>query len=136
MRILVTGGTGLVGRGIQRAIQNDPDTNSGNHVWIFVGSRDADLTYVLFYTLLYLLLTVWGFKICTRISKLLYRDLVATKALFDLHKPTHVIHLAAKVGGLYHNMSNNLDFLVSASVFFEHAERTQSFQLSLIMYSN
>lgn len=29
-----------------------------------------------------------------------------------MHKPTHVIHLAAMVGGLFHNMSHNLDFLV------------------------
>jgi hypothetical protein len=39
-------------------------------------------------------------------------DLDATRQLFDKHKPTHVIHLAAMVGGLFHNMSHNLDFLV------------------------
>lgn len=27
--------------------------------------------------------------------------------------PTHVIHLAAMVGGLFYNMSHNLDFLVN-----------------------
>jgi hypothetical protein len=36
-----------------------------------------------------------------------------TKALFIKYRPTHVIHLAAMVGGLFHNMSHNLDFLVS-----------------------
>lgn len=36
----------------------------------------------------------------------------ATKQLFEKYKPTHVIHLAAMVGGLFHNMSHNLDFLV------------------------
>ncbi|KAI4489438.1 hypothetical protein M0802_011110 [Mischocyttarus mexicanus] len=50
--------------------------------WIFVGSKDADL--------------------CNKAS---------TVELFDKHKPTHVIHLAAMVGGLFYNMSNNLDFL-------------------------
>jgi nucleoside-diphosphate-sugar epimerase len=35
----------------------------------------------------------------------------STKELFDKHKPTHVIHLAAMVGGLFHNMSDNLGFL-------------------------
>lgn len=33
-----------------------------------------------------------------------------TKAVFEKHKPTHVIHLAAKVGGLYGNMRANLQF--------------------------
>ncbi|CAG9770853.1 unnamed protein product [Ceutorhynchus assimilis] len=50
--------------------------------WIFVCSKDADLC-----------------------------DFNATKQLFQKHKPTHVIHLAAMVGGLFHNMSHNLDFL-------------------------
>jgi GDP-L-fucose synthase len=35
-----------------------------------------------------------------------------TEAIFEKHKPTHVIHLAAMVGGLFHNMAHNLDFLV------------------------
>lgn len=38
-------------------------------------------------------------------------DLNETRELFEKHQPTHVIHLAAMVGGLFHNMSNNLDFL-------------------------
>ena len=35
-----------------------------------------------------------------------------TQAVFERHKPTHVIHLAAMVGGLFKNMKFNLDFLV------------------------
>lgn len=38
------------------------------------------------------------------------RDPAVTKALFDVHKPSHVIHLAARVGGLFGNMAANLDF--------------------------
>jgi len=49
--------------------------------WIFVSSKDADLM-----------------------------NAEATKALFEKHKPTHVIHLAAMVGGLFHNLRANLDF--------------------------
>ena len=30
--------------------------------------------------------------------------------VFEKHRPTHVIHLAAKVGGLYGNMKANLEF--------------------------
>ncbi|XP_043481708.1 probable GDP-L-fucose synthase [Leptopilina heterotoma] len=77
--ILVTGGTGLVGKAIATVIESD---NNPNEKWIFVGSKDADLC-----------------------------DKKSTEALFEKHKPTHVIHLAAIVGGLFVNMKNNLDFL-------------------------
>lgn len=33
------------------------------------------------------------------------------KAIFDKYQPTHVIHLAAMVGGLFKNMKYKLDFL-------------------------
>lgn len=33
-----------------------------------------------------------------------------TQKIFDKYKPTHVIHLAAMVGGLFRNMRLNLDF--------------------------
>ncbi|KAM6102855.1 GDP-L-fucose synthase isoform 2-T3 [Theristicus caerulescens] len=78
-RILVTGGTGLVGRAIEKVVadgEGRPDEE-----WIFVSSRDADLT-----------------------------NAAETKALFEQHKPTHVIHLAAMVGGLFKNIRYNLDF--------------------------
>ena len=74
-RILVTGGTGLVGRALQEVAAGSVDT------WIFVGSKDADLT-----------------------------DAAATAALFALHQPTHVIHLAAFVGGLFANMKFKVEF--------------------------
>ena len=32
--------------------------------------------------------------------------------VFKKHKPTHVIHLAALVGGLFKNLRQNLDFFV------------------------
>ncbi|NXA11283.1 FCL synthase, partial [Sapayoa aenigma] len=78
-RILVTGGTGLVGKAIQKVVadgEGRPDEE-----WIFVSSQDADLT-----------------------------SSSETKALFERHKPTHVIHLAAMVGGLFKNIRSNLDF--------------------------
>uniref|UniRef100_A0A8B9SF54 GDP-L-fucose synthase n=1 Tax=Anas platyrhynchos TaxID=8839 RepID=A0A8B9SF54_ANAPL len=49
--------------------------------WLFVSSKDADLT-----------------------------SAAETKALFEKHKPTHVVHLAAMVGGLFKNIRCNLDF--------------------------
>lgn len=42
----------------------------------------------------------------------IFSDLKSTRELFDKYEPNKVIHLAAMVGGLFHNMSNNLDFLV------------------------
>lgn len=45
----------------------------------------------------------------------LFRDKLQTDALFERHKPTHVIHLAAMVGGLFHNMAHNLGFFVSST---------------------
>lgn len=55
--------------------------NNDNETWIFLNSKDADLC-----------------------------NYEATKQLFEKYKPTYVIHLAAMVGGLFHNMSHNLDF--------------------------
>lgn len=42
-----------------------------------------------------------------------FSDAAAVKRLFEKVRPTHVIHLAAMVGGLFKNMKYNLDFLVS-----------------------
>jgi len=52
-----------------------------NEQWIFLSSKDGDL-----------------------------RDRKATDAIFDKFKPTHVIHLAAKVGGLFANMAQKVEF--------------------------
>ncbi len=42
-RILVTGGSGLVGRAIQEALQKG-DQKEGEE-WIFLASKDGDLRY-------------------------------------------------------------------------------------------
>jgi len=78
MKVLVTGSSGLVGHGIQKIVKD----NKEDGTWIFLSSKDADLT-----------------------------NYEATRALFEEHKPTHVIHLAAMVGGLFSNMRGNADFL-------------------------
>ncbi|KZT01361.1 NAD(P)-binding protein [Laetiporus sulphureus 93-53] len=84
--ILVTGGTGLVGKAIQHVIETEPEGSrfgkKPGERWIFVGSSEADL-----------------------------RDQEQTKKLFEKYKPTHVIHLAAFVGGLFKNMKYKLTFL-------------------------
>merc|ERR1719229_2221758 len=38
------------------------------------------------------------------------RNYEETKAIFKKYKPTHVLHLAAFVGGLYRNMKYPVDF--------------------------
>eukprot|EP00878_Enallax_costatus_P008572 GHUV01008961.1.p1 GENE.GHUV01008961.1~~GHUV01008961.1.p1 ORF type:complete len:192 (+),score=34.97 GHUV01008961.1:194-769(+) len=76
--VLVTGGTGLVGKAVEYITQHEgaPDER-----WVFVGSKDADLL-----------------------------NMESTKALFDRVKPTHVLHLAAQVGGLFANMRDKVGF--------------------------
>ena len=54
-----------------------------------------------------------GNSASTPLRVLCCRDEAATRALFEKLKPTHVIHLAALVGGLFNNMRRNLDFFVS-----------------------
>jgi len=76
--VLVTGGTGLVGRAVQAMSTVD---SRSNEKWIFLGSKDGDL-----------------------------RSMDATKAIFAKHKPTHVLHLAAFVGGLFRNLKYKVDF--------------------------
>ncbi|XP_054564576.1 GDP-L-fucose synthase [Eptesicus fuscus] len=78
-RILVTGGSGLVGRAIQKVVADGARLPGED--WVFVSSKDADLT-----------------------------DAAQTRALFEKVRPTHVIHLAAMVGGLFRNIKYNLDF--------------------------
>jgi len=46
-RILVTGGDGLVGSAIKNIASKEEF--QADEEWIFVSSRDADLTYVLHY---------------------------------------------------------------------------------------
>ncbi|KAJ3161147.1 hypothetical protein HDU86_007769 [Geranomyces michiganensis] len=84
--VLVTGGSGLVGSAL-RHVLNDPTTeprfrSTPSETWVFLTSKDADL-----------------------------RDYEQTRAVFEKHRPTHVIHLAAFVGGLFKNMSQQADFL-------------------------
>ncbi|KAF6022474.1 TSTA3 [Bugula neritina] len=78
--VLVTGGSGLVGKAIEHVVATGECAE--DEKWVFVTSKEADLT-----------------------------DAAAVKKLFSKVKPTHVIHLAAMVGGLFKNMKYNLDFL-------------------------
>lgn len=78
--VLVTGGSGLVGSALKSVLEKERDA-SDEYQFVFVSSRDANLV-----------------------------DIDATKLLFNKHKPTYVIHLAAKVGGLYANMGANDTF--------------------------
>ena len=135
--VLVTGGTGLVGQGIQAVLEKGEKKEG--ETWIFLSSKDADLRYAARGALL-ARHQEHGRRASPKTTKerrcrlhigstqragprpllmprttsppLPASDLKATEALFEKHKPTHVIHLAAMVGGLFKNMSHNLDFLV------------------------
>lgn len=43
LRVLVTGGTGLVGKALQDVLESATEENR-NEEWFFVGSNEADLT--------------------------------------------------------------------------------------------
>lgn len=82
--ILVTGGGGLVGKALEEVIRQEREAKNpevANEEWIFVTSKDANLL-----------------------------DREATRALFEKYHPTHVVHLAAFVGGLFRNMKYPVDF--------------------------
>lgn len=81
-RVLITGGTGLYGSAVQNLLQDTSlkDTFK-NDVFHFSSSTECDL---------------------------LHKSQII--ALFTSFKPTHVLHLAAKVGGLFDNMDNNIEF--------------------------
>jgi len=81
--VMVTGASGLVGRALRSVVEAEQresrdavkqDASAGAE-WVWLRSADGDL--------------------CSA-------DAVA--ALFDKHRPTHVVHLAAHVGGLFANM--------------------------------
>jgi GDP-L-fucose synthase len=75
MKVLITGGSGLVGYAIKN-ICNEYDT----HGYIFMSSKDCNL--------------------------LNYQE---TFDYFNKIQPDYVIHLAAKVGGLFKNMNFKVD---------------------------
>ena len=102
--ILVTGGSGLVGKGIERASQLDPRENEE---FVFLSSKDGDLKYYLN-----------KYNIFSLTHPIIYRDRAQTSAIFEKYHPTHVIHLAAKVGGLFSNMKSNHTYWVCNIVYF------------------
>ena len=80
--ILVTGGSGLVGKAVQQFVTEGAGAaDAAGEQWVFLTSKDADL-----------------------------RDKAQTFALFARLKPTHVIHLAAFVGGLFRNLKYKVEF--------------------------
>ena len=72
MKVLVTGGTGLVGKNLKDLC---PD-------FIYASSKDCNLL-----------------------------NYESSKEYIVSINPTHIIHLAAKVGGLYMNLEHNFDML-------------------------
>ena len=72
--LLITGGTGLVGEALREILQKEVNTFLPTETF-FLSRNEADLC-----------------------------SLSSTKDLFTRFQPTHVIHLAAEVGGLYKNI--------------------------------
>ncbi|RWS08383.1 GDP-L-fucose synthase-like protein [Dinothrombium tinctorium] len=78
--VLVTGGSGLVGKAIKSVVEQQ-SAEYGDHSFVFLSSKDANLV-----------------------------DFNETKRVFEKYSPSAVIHLAAMVGGLFRNLDNNLAF--------------------------
>jgi GDP-L-fucose synthase len=73
--VLVTGGHGLLGRALSKVVASGMRAACDNESWIFVARKDGDL-----------------------------RNCADVFAMFDLHQPTHVMHLAAKLGGVHRKL--------------------------------
>ena len=103
--VLVTGGTGLVGKAIESVILKD-SAHAEEH-WIFLSSKEGDLRYT----------TRRGSNNFPVNTFPKYRDREATRAIFVKYKPTHVIHLAAMVGGLFRNLKYKVNWDTSTYYF-------------------
>lgn len=80
MKVLITGGSGLVGSSLKNLIKENDECI---HQYVFLNSKKIDL-----------------------------RDSIACEKLFLDGNFDIVIHLAAKVSGLYGNLSNNYSMLI------------------------
>ena len=79
IKVLVTGGSGLVGKAVEEVVAAEPVPGWD---WVFLSSGDCDL-----------------------------REKDKTLQCFLKHRPTHVLNLAAFVGGLFANMTKRAEFL-------------------------
>jgi GDP-L-fucose synthase len=81
MKIVVTGGTGMVGCSVLNTLTSDDEIMAKweEHKFIYLSSEDVDLT-----------------------------DRKQTLDFFMSSQPDYIIHLAANVGGLYKNQENNI----------------------------
>ena len=88
MKILVTGGTGLVGEALKKITSiKDPILDNKTHKYYFLSSTQCDLT-----------------------------KYFSTVRLFEEIRPDVVIHLAACVGGLFKNMNEKVNMFEKNSL--------------------
>ena len=85
MKILITGGNGLVGSAIKEMVFLEENENKKNSLqnkneYLFISSKECDLT-----------------------------NMSITRKYFSKCKPDAVIHLAAYVGGLFRNLSEKIN---------------------------
>ena len=95
-KIIVTGGTGLVGKALEKVTKND-----NKNKWIFLSSKKCNLL-----------------------------DYDQTLKYFSDIEPTHVIHLAACVGGLYKNMNFKVD-MFEKNMLINHNVLSVCFKLGV-----
>lgn len=88
-KILITGATGMVGRALLEYLPTHTNLVAVSTKPVPINTKGSKYRPV---------------------SACDLRDRDAVLRLFDNHKPTHVIHLAARVGGIKANMDNMADF--------------------------
>lgn len=111
--VLVTGGLGLLGNGIKLALERYPSIGMEDYDFVYVNRKDGDLL---------------NKQDCENI--------------FEKYKPTHVIHLAAQVGGLYSNMNDMIGYFRNnlfmndnvVQCCHKHTVKTAIFCLSTCVY--
>lgn len=100
--VLVTGGSGLVGGCLADELRENNGDNKLHKEFIFLSSKDADLT-----------------------------SPDKTRSVFEQYKPSYVIHLAAKVGGLYANVSDKRGEFYDINTKLNENVLSQSFEFNV-----
>ena len=84
----------MVGQAIRLVLEKEGKADDPRRQFVFLSSREADLC-----------------------------DYEATRSVFEKYAPTHVIHLAAMVGGLFKNMKYKVEFFVRNNAINENVLR-------------
>lgn len=110
--ILVTGSDGMVGSNLKQlvsALQQEDASKSLSEAEFAMAESGGSNSSIKDFLVSVMKATSASFVFTTRKDADLC-SLEQTRALFDRFRPTHVLHLAARVGGLFANMGAKVQF--------------------------